>query len=164
MDQSIQLKTRDGKNLAIRLTPDTKILVVNRTEFSNVQPNSLIGSTVALQLDGRLEALEISVFDSALRDPGHPLFDGYLGLSSTMSSEAVGELVVTNGREMTVRYKTGRQKLFVPPSVPIRSLALGERTDLAIGVDTVVVAPKSDDTVLSAAVVLVGYNGITPPL
>ena len=163
-DQSFQLKTRDGKSITVKLTADTRVVGVTHAEISDIKPDSYVGSAAVPQPDGSLKALEVSVLDPAMRGAGDGQVDYDLAPSSKMTNGAVGDLAGTDGRTMTVKYKGGEKKIIVPPDVPIIALAPGDRGLLQTGVHAVVYAPKSDDGVLSAAVVLAGRNGIVPPL
>ena len=163
-DQSFQLKTRDGKSITVKLTADTRVVGVTHAEISDIKPDSYVGSAAVPQPDGTLKALEVSVLDPAMRGAGDGQVDYDLAPSSKMTNGAVGDLAGTDGRTMTLKYKGGEKKLVVPADVPIIALAPGDRALLQTGVHAVVYAPKSDDGVLSAAVVLAGKNGIVPPL
>ena len=163
-DQSFQLKTRDGKSITVKLTADTRVVGVTHAEISDIKPDSYVGSAAVPQPDGSLKALEVSVLDPAMRGAGDGQVDYDLAPSSKMTNGAVGDLAGTDGRTMTLKYKGGEKKLVVPADVPIIALAPGDRALLQTGVHAVVYAPKSDDGVLSAAVVLAGKNGIVPPL
>jgi hypothetical protein len=163
-DQSFQLKTRDGKNITVKLTADTRVVGVTHAEISDIKPDSYVGSAAVPQPDGTLKALEVSVLDPAMRGAGDGQVDYDLAPLSKMTNGAVGDLAGTDGRTMTVKYKGGEKKIVVPADVPIIALAPGDRGLLQTGVHAVVYAPKSDEGVLSAAVVLAGRNGIVPPL
>jgi hypothetical protein len=163
-DQSFQLKTRDGKSITVKLTGDTRVVGVTHAEMSDIKPDSYVGSAAVPQPDGTLKALEVSVLDPAMRGAGDGQVDYDLTPTSKMTNGAVGDLAGTDGRTMTLKYKGGEKKLIVPPDVPIIALAPGDHSLLQTGVHAVVYAPKSDDGVLFAAVVLAGKNGVVPPL
>lgn len=163
-DQSVAVKTRDGKTISIKLTADTKVLGATHAEIGDIKPNSYIGSAAVPQPDGSLKALEVSVFDPALRGVGDGHYAWDLGKNSTMTNGAVGDLVVSSGRTMTVKYNGGEKKITVPDDVPIVAVAPGDRSLLKAGVRVVVIAPKAEDGSLTAAVVVAGQNGVVPPL
>jgi len=78
-----------------------------------------------------------------------------------MTNGTVGHLVVSNGNIMTVNYKGGEQKIMVPTDVPIVMLQPGTAASVTPGVKVIVNPVKTDPK--TAAVILYGMNGITPP-
>ena len=163
-DQSLALKTRDGKTVTVNLAADTKLIGASHAEVGDIKPNSYIGSAAVPQSDGSLKALEVSVFDPSLRGTGDGHYDWDLGKNSTMTNGAVGDLVVSDGRTMTVKYNGGEKKIVVPDDVPIVALAPGDRSLLKPGARVIVIAHKSDDGSLTAVAVVAGQDGVVPPM
>jgi hypothetical protein len=93
---------------------------------------------------------------------GHRAFD--LAPNSTMTNGTVGDLVVSNGRTLTLKYKGGEKKIIVPDDVPIVNLLPGDRSLLKVGTKVVMFAKKDADGSLSAAFISAGKDGVTPPM
>jgi hypothetical protein len=94
---------------------------------------------------------------------GHYGWD--MGQNSTMTNGTVGDLVVSNGRTMTVKYSNGgEKKITVPEDVPIVSLEPSDRSLLKPGAHVIVVPTKAADGTLTANRISVGMNGIVPPM
>jgi hypothetical protein len=93
---------------------------------------------------------------------GHRPWD--LGKNSSMTNGTVGDLVVSNGRTMTVKYKNGEKKVVVPADVPVVNLEAGDRSLLVPGAHVVLFAKKGPDGALSALFISAGEKGVTPPM
>ena len=65
---------------------------------------------------------------------------------------------------MTVKYKGGEKKIFVPEDVPIVFIAPGDNSKVAVGAHVMAVTVKGDDGKLKAAFLLAGQNGLVPPM
>ncbi len=114
----LQMKTRAGQNVTVKLTADTAIAGVFNAQLADIKPGSFIGSAAAPQADGSLKALEVTVFPPGMHGgEGHYAWD--LTPKSTMTNGTVGDLKGSKGRTMTVKYPDGEKTIFVPADVPI---------------------------------------------
>ena len=161
---TLTLDTRSGQTVAIKLTPDTKFASVTQAQIGAIQPDSYVGVTAVPQPDGTLKALEVHVFAPSMRGVGDGHYDWDLGPSSTMTNGAVGALQGTQGRTITVKYKGGDKAITVPEDVPVVAMAPADRSVAKPGAHVVALAAKGDDGALTAAFVVVGENGLTPPM
>jgi hypothetical protein len=83
------------------------------------------------QPDGRLVAYEVRRFPKPL-NPGHRPFDGRD--DRTMTNAAVGAVVQSaTGRELTMTYPGGAQKIVVPENAFVSTLVPGGATQLVPG-------------------------------
>jgi hypothetical protein len=160
----LNVHANSGENVVINLTPDTKVRAVTLANIEDIRPGSYIGSAAVPQEDGTLKALEVHVFPPELAGSGdgHRPFDLVKG--SSMTNGSVGDLVVSNGRVLTVNYKGGQQKILVPEDVPIVNLVPGDRSLLKAGVKIVTFVSQSADGTLTAQSISAGKDGVTPPM
>lgn len=163
-DDSIKVHTNRGEDLTIKLNKDTQVRAVTLAKITDIQPGSYIGTAATPLPDGSLKALEVHVFPPAMAGTGdgHRAWD--LGPKSSMTNGTVGDLVVANGRTLTLKYKGGEKKIVVPDDVPIVNLEPGDRSLLAVGTKVVLFAKKEADASLSAGFISAGKNGLTPPM
>ncbi|MDR6913929.1 hypothetical protein J2X66_000776 [Pseudomonas sp. 3296] len=161
---ALNVHVNSGENVVIHLTNDTKIRAVTLANIEDIKPGSYIGSAAIPQEDGTLKALEVHVFPPELAGSGdgHRPFDLVKG--SSMTNGSVGDLVVSNGRVLTVNYKGGQQKILVPMDVPIVNLMPGDRSLLRVGVKIVTFVTQSADGTLTAQSISAGKDGVTPPM
>jgi hypothetical protein len=161
---ALKVHTNRGEDLLINLTKDTQVRGVTLAQISDIKPGSYVGTAAVPLPDGTLKALEVHVFPPAMAGTGdgHRAFD--LAKDSTMTNGSVGDLVTSNGRTMTVKYKGGEKTVVVPDDVPIVNLVPGDRSLLKPGVKIVMFAQKAADNSLNALSISAGENGITPPM
>lgn len=165
--ERVKVHANSGENLTVNLTKDTKIRAVTLANIEDIKPGSYIGSAAIPQEDGNLKALEVHVFPPELAGSGdgHRPFD--LAKGSSMTNGSVGDLVVSNGRILTVNYKGGQQKILVPEDVPIVNVLPGDRSLLKVGtkiVTFVTFVTQSTDGTLTAQSISAGKDGVTPPM
>ncbi|APC19197.1 hypothetical protein BLL42_05970 [Pseudomonas frederiksbergensis] len=163
-EEVLKVHTNRGENVLIQLTKDTKVRAVTLANIEDIKPGSYIGSAAIPQADGTLKALEVHVFppEMAGTGDGHRPFDLVKG--SSMTNGSVGDLVVSNGRTLTVNYKGGQQTILVPEDVPIVNLTLADRSLLKVGVKVVLFATQSADGPLTAQSISAGKDGVVPPM
>jgi hypothetical protein len=81
--------------------------------------------------DGTLTAVEVRRFPKPL-NPGHRPFDGRD--DQTMTNASVEAMVsAASGRELTMTYPGGAQKITVPETASISTLVPGNRSQLVRG-------------------------------
>jgi hypothetical protein len=162
-DGALKIKTAGG-DVEVALAADTAVRGISLAKVSEIQPGRYIGTTAVPLADGTLKALEVHVFppEMAGTGDGHRPWD--LTPNSTMTNGAVGDLVDTNGRTITVKYKTGEKKVVVPDTVPVVDIEPGNRSLLVPGTQVVLFAKKNPDGTLTAQAISAGKNGVKPPM
>lgn len=163
-DDAIKVHTNRGEDLTIKINKDTQVRAVTLAKVTDIKPGSYIGTAATPLPDGSLKALEVHVFPPAMAGTGdgHRAWD--LAPKSTMTNGTVGDLVATNGRTLTLKYKGGEKRIVVPDDVPIVNLEPGDRSLLAVGTKVVLFAKKEADASLSAGFISAGKDGVTPPM
>jgi Domain of unknown function (DUF5666) len=122
--------TVDGK-AQVLLGEKTEIVYTQPIALSDIKPGDFLGVTSMKQPDGRLVAYEVRRFPKPL-NPGHRPFDGRD--DQTMTNAAVGAVVQSaSGRELTMTYPGGAQKIEVPESALVSTLVPGGATQLVPG-------------------------------
>ena len=161
---AMHVKVNSGEDVVVHLTPSTQVRAVTLAKIDEIKPGSYIGSAAMPNADGTLTALEVHVFPPAMAGTGdgHRAFD--LKEGSSMTNGTVGDLVVSNGRTLTVKYKGGEQKIVVPEYVPIVNLEPGDRSLLKAGVKVVLFAAQGADGIITAQAISAGKDGVTPPM
>jgi hypothetical protein len=158
-----EIKTRDGKTIDVDLT-GTKVAAVSKSELSEIKPDSYIGTASIPQPDGTAKALEVSVFDASMRGVGDGSYPWDSTPGSTMTNGAVGSLVGSSGRVMTVQYKGGEKKITVPDDVPIVHVAPADLTKVMVGSHVIAFTVPAPGGGLKAAFLLSGQDGLVPPM
>lgn len=157
--------TREGPTVSIALTEPLSVNAVIALELSAIQPNSFIGTAAMKRPDGTLVALEVLVFPESARGSNEGHFPWDLTPESTMTNAPVTATMETsNGRSLTLNVKGQTMIAEVPKGVPIVTFQPTDRADLKIGAAVFIGATKAADGSLSASRVLVGKDGVVPPM
>ena len=161
---AMHVKVSSGEDVTVHLTNATQVRAVTLAKIDEIKPGSYIGSAAMPNADGTLTALEVHVFPPAMAGTGdgHRAFD--LKEGSSMTNGTVGDLVISHGRTLTVKYKGGEQKIVVPDDVPIVNLEPGDRSLLKPGVKVVLFAAQAADGTITAQAISAGKDGVTPPM
>jgi hypothetical protein len=161
---AITVHTNRAGDQVVKLDKDTRVGAITLANINEIKPGSYIGTAAIPQPDGSQKALEVHVFPPAMAGTGdgHRPFD--LAPNSTMTNGTVGDLVASNGRTLTLKYKGGEKKIVVPDDVPIVNIEPGDRSLLVVGAKVVVRTRKEADGSLTATSINAGKNGVTPPM
>ncbi len=117
----------DGKT-QIRVNDKTEIVFAQPIALADIKPGDFLGVTSVKRADGTLTAYEVRRFPKPV-SPGHRPFDGRD--DQTMTNATVSATVQsTVGRELTLTYEGGAQKIVVPQSASISTLVPGTRAQL----------------------------------
>lgn len=147
--EALSVKTRDGKVVAVRLAEKTVIVFTQPIPLSDIKPGDFLGVTSAKGEGGALTAIEVRRFPKAV-NPGHRRFDGHD--DQTMTNATVSTMVQSaKGRELTLTYKGGTQRIVVPEDASISMLVPGNRSQLVTGARVNLSARPDDAGKLTAA-------------
>lgn len=120
-----------GRYAAAQLTDATEIVFTQPIALDHIRPGDFLGVTSAKGPDGTLLAQEVRRFPKPL-NPGHRPFDGRD--DQTMTNATVAAIVhSTSGRELTLTYDGGMQKIVVPANAAVSTLVPGTRQHLVPG-------------------------------
>ena len=115
----------------IRVGEKTEIVFTQPVALSDIKPGDFLGVTSVKHADGKLIAYEVRRFPKPL-NPGHRPFDGRD--DQTMTNATVGATVQSaNGRELTMTYEGGTQKIVVPENASVSTLVPGSPGQLVPG-------------------------------
>ena len=162
---TLNVRTRAGEDQTVHLTPKTRFVLVVPATLADVKPHTFIGVAALPGEGGELKAMEVHIFPEAMRGTGEGFRPFDLAPKSSMTNGDIAARVdATSGPKLTVTYKGGEQTIVVDPKTPIVALEPGERTDLKPGAAIIARGPKQGDGSIDAAFVLVGKDGLVPPM
>jgi hypothetical protein len=166
-DRVLNVTAREGEKLTIKLADGFGVIGVTKADIADIKPNSFVGIAALKGTDGKLAALEVLVFPESARGTGEGHYPWDLQPQSTMTNGTVATVTeAPHGRVLKVTYKGGDQpiEITVPPTAPIVTFAPGSPDLLKPGNHMFANATKGPGGELSAARVLVGINGLVPPM
>jgi hypothetical protein len=162
---SLGVRTRGGEERTVHLTPKTRFVLVVPATLADVKPSRFIGVAAMPGQGGEQNAMEVHIFPEAMRGTGEGFRPFDLAPGSTMTNGNIDARVnATSGPKLTVTYKGGQQTIIVDPKTPIVALEPGAQTDLKPGAAIIARGPKQEDGSIDAAFVLVGKDGLVPPM
>src|SRR6267142_2531631 len=111
----LAVKSRDGKDLKLHLTPDAQVAVAKKLALADIKPGTYVGVT-SVEQGGKLVAKEVHLIPPAAPS-GHMNWDLMPG---SMMTNANLDAVVQSagGNEITLKYKDGERKITVPAGTP----------------------------------------------
>ena len=159
------ITTRDGATVPVKLADNWGVMLVSPVTMADIKENSFVGIASLKGPDGTLSALEVLVFPEAARGSNEGHYPWDLQPESMMTNATVATVAsATDGQTLTLKYKDGTQTIKVKPGTPIVTFAPGEKADAKVGAKVFLGAAKAADGSLTATRLLVGKDGMTPPM
>src|SRR5918996_6252968 len=131
----MSVKDAGGEIRQINLGEKTEIVFAQPTALSDIKAGDFLGVTSMRRADGTLTAYEVRRFPKPV-NPGHRPFDGrddQTMTNATVSATVESVKSATRGRELTLTYEGGAQKIVVPESASVSTLVPGSRAQLVPG-------------------------------
>lgn len=158
------LKARDGSTINVMLGEKTGVNTLSKASLADIKANSFVGVTATAKGED-MHAVEVHIFPDAMRGAGEGHRPWDLMPGSTMTNANITETVAKNdGKTLTLKYKDGEKKISVGPDTAVVTVAPGTKDDLKVGAKVFTIAMKAPDGSVRAAAVLVGKDGVTPPM
>jgi hypothetical protein len=162
---ALSVRTRAGETQTVHLNPKTRFVLVVPASLGDVKPGSFIGVAALPGAGGELKAMEVHIFPEAMRGTGEGFRPFDLAPKSSMTNGNISARVdAATGPKLTVTYKGGEQTIVVDPKTPIVAFEPGAQTDLKPGAAIIARGAKQEDGSIDAAFVLVGKDGLVPPM
>ena len=172
----------------VQLAAKTPVVSVVPSDRAHIKDGTFLGIASRPQPNGTQRAMEVVVFPEAARGTGEGSYDWDLpgsGTHSKMTNGTVSASKMTNGTAhksrmtngtahtaggaaLTLQYKsgtgTGSQNITLPANIPIVTFAPGQPSQLTPGAHVFVVGHRLPRGIIAADRVLVGKNGLVPPM
>jgi hypothetical protein len=164
-DHVIVLKTTRGASENITLGPDAKVFLVSPADINAIKNGKFVGIT-SVEKGGKAVAVEVHVFDDSLRGLGEGHYPWDLESSPNMMTNAnIAQVEAIGGdRVLKLDYKGGTQNIAVPPNAAVVEFTASTADQIKPGAKVFVVAPKQPDGKIVAAAIVVGKDGLKPPM
>jgi hypothetical protein len=162
---TLGVETAKGGTETIKLAPQAAFYLVTNSDMSAIQPGKFVGIT-SLEKDGKRVAVEVHVFAEALRGVGEGHYPWDLeGAPNMMTNANIAKVdEVGADRVLRVDYKGGEQTISIPPSATVVLIDKATPDQLATGRKVFIVTKKQDDGSVVAAAVVIGAEGVKPPM
>ncbi len=162
---NLGVRTRGGEERTIHLNSKTRFILVVPATLADVKPGAFIGVAALPGEGSELKAMEVHIFPEAMRGTGEGFRPFDLAPGSSMTNGNISARVdATSGPKLTVSYKGGEQTIVVDPKTPIVGFEPGAANDLKPGAAIIARGARQDDGSIDATAVLVGKDGLVPPM
>ena len=163
---NLTIATKSGNEANVPLKDGAPVIAVTKGAMSDIKSNTFVGITAMPQPDGTQKAVEVHVFEESLRGTGEGHYPWDLMPNSTMTNGAVAQQVgKVEGNTLQVKYKDGEKTIVVPKDAEVVNLVAGSKADLKTGAHVFIPRwEKQGYGAWQASVVVVGRDGITPPM
>lgn len=164
-DTALTVLSREGPSVSIAITPETQVRGVKAADAAAIKPGDFVGVASVPTAAGGDGALEVLIFPAAMKGTGEGSYPWDLQEGSTMTNATVSNAVEgVDGRSLTLSYPEGSKTIALPEGIPVVTFADASKADLVKGATVFVPATKAADGTLSTGFVVVGTNGIVPPM
>jgi hypothetical protein len=165
---AVKVTTSAGE-VMVKLPENVRITGVESAKLADVKSGDFVGTTAVKQPNGTLKALEVHIFPESARGTGEGHRPWDLQPGSTMTNanvEKIEKVAVekAQGEMLSLKYKGGEQKVFVPPSTPIVKNVPGDRSLLKSGTGVFIPAVRGADGTITATRITAGVGGVMPPM
>jgi hypothetical protein len=163
---TLTVKTREGPTSALALKPGWKVVGVAKASIEDIKPGDFVGIASLPSATGGDGAIEVLVFPPAMKGTGEGSYPCDLKPKSSMTNATVTNAVKdVDGRTLTLSYSGGgEKKIAVADGIPIVTFGPATEADLKPGATVFVPAQRGDDGALATGFVVVGTNGVSPPM
>lgn len=162
---TLTVVSRDNSTVDVRLADNYTVTGVVKAALGDIKEGAFVGAAALPKGDGTFVAQEVVIFPESARGTGEGHYPWDLSPGSTMTNATVDVLVErVEGPLLTLKHKGGLVRVIVPNDVPIVTFAGGDRTMLQPGAHVFIPAQQQADGTVTAARVLVGRDGLVPPM
>jgi hypothetical protein len=163
--QTLTVVSRDNSTVQVRLADNYTVSGVVKAALRDIKEGAFVGTAALPKGDGTFVAQEVVIFPESARGTGEGHYPWDLSPGSTMTNATVEVRVErVEGPLLTLRHKGGIVRVVVPNDVPIVTLASGDKAMLKPGAHVFIPAQQQADGTVTAARVLVGRDGLVPPM
>jgi hypothetical protein len=162
--KTVTIATREGNTVNVKLADNWAVMSVSKVSAADIKQGSFVG-IASTGTDADRTALEVLVFPESARGSGEGHYPWDLKPNSMMTNATVATLSsASDGQTLKLDYKGGTQTIKIKPDTPIVTFAPGDRAEAKVGAKVFTGAAKAADGSLTATRLLVGKDGITPPM
>jgi len=162
---TLKVKSREGKDVMIMLKSGWSVNGLVKADVSDIKPGDFVGIASMPTDSGVNGALEVLIFPAAMKGTGEGDYGWDLKPKSSMTNATVASAVTSvNGPTLTLTYKGGEKKISIPPGTPVVTIAPATKADIKAGAGVIINGTTGSDNMVEADRVVVGINGVVPPM
>lgn len=161
----LQVKAREGNTVSIALKTGWSVAAVAKANVNDIKPGDYVGIASLPRSEGGDGALEVLIFPPRMKGMGEGSYGWDLQPNSTITNATVADAVKSvQGSVVTVSYHGQDKKISIQQDTPVVTLAPATPADLQPGAVVFVPAEKGSHGAISSSQVIVGKDGVVPPM
>ncbi|HEY1399356.1 hypothetical protein [Roseateles sp.] len=161
----LEVKAREGDVVKIKLKEGFHINAVAKAAITDIKQGDYVGIASLPKAQGGDGALEVLIFPAAMKGLGEGSYGWDLKPKSSMTNATVSNAVKSvEGSTVTLTYHGQEKKISIQNGTPIVTLIQATADDLRAGAAVFVSAEKAADGSLSSGQLVVGKDGVVPPM
>lgn len=162
---TLVVKSREGKDVTIMLKSGWAVNGIVNAAVTDIKPGDFVGIASMPTESGVNGALEVLIFPAAMKGTGEGDYGWDLKPKSSMTNATVASAVTSvNGPTLTLTYKGGEKKISIPPGTPVVTFAKATKDDIKPGAGVIINGMTTGDNMVESDRVVVGINGVVPPM
>jgi hypothetical protein len=159
----LTVKSREDKDVTITLTSGWAVTGIVKAAVTDIKPGDYVGVASEPTDSGVNGALEVLIFPAALKGTGEGDYGWNLKPKSSMTSATVASAVKSvNGPTLNADLQGREKKISVPEGAPIVTFGPATKDDIKAGAEGN--GTSTSDNMVESDHVLVGINGVIPPM
>ena len=158
---TLTVKTLEGATSAVALKDGWELAGVAKAAPDDIEPGEFVGIASAPTAAGGDAAVEVLIFPGAGK-AGYPW--GARPRSTFTEATVPYAVEYVDGRTLTVSHHGREAKIAIADDTPVVSFAPAIRADVTAGAPVFVPAERGSDGALASISVVVGVNGVVPPM
>jgi hypothetical protein len=170
---ALVIDTDIGGRKSVTLSEEAGVFIVDSASLDDIKAGRFVGIT-SIMSQGRRVALEVHIFSEDLRGlaEGHYPWDLVEEDNMMTNANVARLLAVGDDRQLTVNYMegeegaqtSGEQTIVVQPEAIIVKFTATTRDKLIPGEPVFLLAVDGEDGSVTSPAIVVGQNGIEPPM
>jgi hypothetical protein len=161
----LKVKTREGATVDVMLADGWKVAGVGHAAIGDIKSGDYVGIASLPKSDGGDGALEVLIFPPAMKGLGEGNHGWDLKPNSSMTNATVANAVKgVDGHTVTVTYHGTEKKISIPDGTPVVSFAAATKDNLVAGAMVFIPTEKDAKGTLVAHQIVVGTQGVVPPM
>ena len=163
--QTLAVQTREGPAVDVALAGGWSVSGMARMTMADIKPGDFVGIASLPRDKGGDGALEVLVFPPAMKGTGEGSYGWDLKPNSSMTNATVAEVKKAEDEHtLTLSWQGKEKAIAIPEGTPIVTFAAATPADLKPGAVIFINGEKSDAGTISTKRVVVGTNGVVPPM
>jgi hypothetical protein len=162
---TLKVKSREGKDVTIMLKSGWAVNGIVKASVGDIKTGDFVGIASEPTASGTNGALEVLIFPAAMKGTGEGDYGWDLKPKSSMTNATVASAVTSvDGPTLSLQYKGGEKKISIPAGTPIVTFGKATKDDIKPGAGVIINGTTTGDGMVESDRVVVGLNGVVPPM